>query len=258
MDSVRLAQCADIAHCVAEGVPVLDQLLELLDRTVGADVISASALRLGELPQAEVALRGASPMTAEEMRLWPQLLPTHPYVDRLQRGPEQASRSSDAVPLRDLQRLDVYDLLLRPRGSTYQAGLLLERTPTSMLLVSLWRPTVDFSDRELEVLETLRRPVAAATAYRSALDWLLAAAGHPANGTVLTVRQREVTALVARGLTNEQVARRLGIAPRTVRKHLDDAWARTGTTSRASLAAWWAGAEVSRSRDGAGRAATPA
>ncbi|GAA2724941.1 helix-turn-helix transcriptional regulator [Cellulomonas aerilata] len=241
MDSVRATQCAEIAHCVAAGVPVLDQLLILLDRSVGADVLSVSALRLGELPQSEVALRGASPMTEEEMRLWPQLLHTHPYADHLQRGPQAASRSTDVVPLRDLQRLDVYHLLLRPRRSTYQAGLLLERTPTSMLLVSLWRPTRDFSDREMESLDELRRPVAAAMAYRTALDSLVAS-GAPADATVLTTRQRQVAALVARGLTNDQVARQLGISPRTVRKHLEGAWARTGTSSRASLAAWWAGA----------------
>ncbi len=236
-----MARCAELARCGAAGLPIMDDVLELLDLAVGADVLSVSELRLGELPRSEVAVRGATPLTDEEWRLWPQLLPTHPYLRLLATGPDRASRSSDAVPLRRLQRLEVYERLLRPRGSTYQAGLLLERTPTSLLLVSLWRAERDFTDREVDTLETLRRPLAAGLAYGAALASLVAACSTPA-AAVLTVRQRHVVALVARGCTNEQIARRLAISPRTVRKHLEDAWDRTGTTSRAALAAWWAGA----------------
>jgi DNA-binding CsgD family transcriptional regulator len=54
----------------------------------------------------------------------------------------------------------------------------------------------------------------------------------------LTVREREVMHLVAEGLTSEQIGRRLGIAERTVRKHLSAVYAKAGLNGRAA-AGWW-------------------
>ena len=55
----------------------------------------------------------------------------------------------------------------------------------------------------------------------------------------LTVREGEVMHLVAEGLTSEQIGRRLGIAERTVRKHLSAVYAKAGLNGRAAAAAWW-------------------
>ena len=64
----------------------------------------------------------------------------------------------------------------------------------------------------------------------------------------LTVRQLQVAALVAEGLTNRQIAERLGIQERSAEGHLERIRLRLGVTSRAQVAAWWAreaaGAEV--------------
>ena len=48
----------------------------------------------------------------------------------------------------------------------------------------------------------------------------------------LTKRQVQLMALVAQGLTNRQIASRLGIAEGTVRTHLEHAFERLGVTSR--------------------------
>lgn len=50
----------------------------------------------------------------------------------------------------------------------------------------------------------------------------------------LTTRQAQIALLLVDGLTNEQIARRLGIAPGTVRKHLELVFARLGVPSRAA------------------------
>ena len=47
----------------------------------------------------------------------------------------------------------------------------------------------------------------------------------------LTRRQRELLGLVAAGHTNGQIARRLSISEATVRKHLENIFARLGVTS---------------------------
>ncbi|MFT4231406.1 MAG: helix-turn-helix transcriptional regulator, partial [Leucobacter sp.] len=52
----------------------------------------------------------------------------------------------------------------------------------------------------------------------------------------LTPRQREVAVLVAEGCTNAQIASRLGISPRTVERHLSDAFTTWGLSSRTALA----------------------
>jgi pimeloyl-ACP methyl ester carboxylesterase/DNA-binding CsgD family transcriptional regulator len=56
----------------------------------------------------------------------------------------------------------------------------------------------------------------------------------------LTARQLQVAALVADGLTNRQIAQRLGIEERSAEGHLERIRQRLGVTSRAQVAAWWA------------------
>lgn len=55
---------------------------------------------------------------------------------------------------------------------------------------------------------------------------------------VLTTREREVVALVARGLSNRQIADRLVISERTAEAHVANVRAKLGLSSRAQIAAW--------------------
>jgi ATP/maltotriose-dependent transcriptional regulator MalT len=52
----------------------------------------------------------------------------------------------------------------------------------------------------------------------------------------LTRREREVLDLVAAGATNAAVAEALVVAPGTVKKHLDNVYAKLGVSSRAAAA----------------------
>ncbi len=54
----------------------------------------------------------------------------------------------------------------------------------------------------------------------------------------LTPREREVLGLVAAGLANKQIARRLGITDRTVKAHLTSVFARLGVEDRTQAALW--------------------
>ena len=58
----------------------------------------------------------------------------------------------------------------------------------------------------------------------------------------LTARQLQVAALVAGGLTNRQIAGRLGIEERSAEGHVERIRQRLGVRSRAQIAAWWASA----------------
>jgi DNA-binding NarL/FixJ family response regulator len=54
----------------------------------------------------------------------------------------------------------------------------------------------------------------------------------------LSGREREVLALLATGLANKQIARRLGIAERTVKAHLTSIFQQLGVTDRTQAALW--------------------
>jgi DNA-binding CsgD family transcriptional regulator len=56
--------------------------------------------------------------------------------------------------------------------------------------------------------------------------------------SVLTRRELEVAALVARGLTNRQAAEQLLVATRTIETHLEHIFAKLGVQTRAEVAAW--------------------
>jgi DNA-binding NarL/FixJ family response regulator len=54
----------------------------------------------------------------------------------------------------------------------------------------------------------------------------------------LTPREREVAALVARGLMNRQIAAELVIGERTVETHVANVLGKLGLKSRAQVGAW--------------------
>ena len=54
----------------------------------------------------------------------------------------------------------------------------------------------------------------------------------------LSQREREVLELVTDGLSNKQIARRLGITERTVKAHLTNVFQRIGVTDRTQAALW--------------------
>ena len=56
--------------------------------------------------------------------------------------------------------------------------------------------------------------------------------------SVLTRREREVTALVSRGLTNREIARQLTVTEGTVGTHVEHILAKLGLRSRTQVATW--------------------
>jgi non-specific serine/threonine protein kinase len=60
-----------------------------------------------------------------------------------------------------------------------------------------------------------------------------------ADGTArLTPREQEIAPLIARGLTNRQIAAQLGIAERTADTHVENILDKLGLRSRVQVAAW--------------------
>ena len=116
-----------------------------------------------------------------------------------------------------------------------------------------------FSDREhiLEALDAgaigfllkvaepdeLRRGIEAAARGESPLapkaaHALISARTERKPSSTLTDREREVLILLAQGLANKQIARRLGIAEKTVKAHLTNVFQRIGVADRTQAALW--------------------
>lgn len=74
---------------------------------------------------------------------------------------------------------------------------------------------------------------------RAARELLSARAEAPSRSSVeLTARETEVLGLVRGGLSNKQIARRLGITERTVKAHLTSCFQRIGVLDRTQAAVW--------------------
>jgi DNA-binding CsgD family transcriptional regulator len=62
--------------------------------------------------------------------------------------------------------------------------------------------------------------------------------GRPPHPDVLTPRQQEVLEYVRQGMTNEQIARQIGISPDGVKFHVSEILSRTGKRRRGEAAEW--------------------
>lgn len=90
----------------------------------------------------------------------------------------------------------------------------------------------EFSQHETDLLVVLHQHLAAMR------ETALAHAASQAPGSVdLTPREAQVLSWVAYGKTNEEIGSRLFMAPSTVHKHLENAYAKLGVHSRAEATA---------------------
>jgi DNA-binding NarL/FixJ family response regulator len=152
-----------------------------------------------------------------------------------------AATVDEAAPLLDAARVDV--LLLDLRLSQEFGFRLLEgrgARPAVVIVTSYDYPQyVDAALRMgatgyvlktapvAELLDAIRRAAAGKLAFN-----LRPGTGAPP----LSARERQVVAAVSDGLSNDEVAARLGIAPRTVESHLRRLFDRHGVASRTELA----------------------
>jgi len=88
--------------------------------------------------------------------------------------------------------------------------------------------------------ETLSREARAGRLDGEAVSAVLEAAGHRApripRPAGLTEREAEVIGLLARGMQTKQIARALGISTKTADRHVQNAYAKMGVSTRAAAA----------------------
>ena len=169
-----------------------------------------------------------------------EILDEHPLCrHQLAYADFSARRLSDVISRRRLRASRVYAEWFRPWSveAELEAGISTSRTCTRNFVLS--RGDGDFSERDRAMLELVRPHLARIRE----MSELRRATGDTAEDLDrLTTREREVLELVGAGLTNAGIAERLWISPATVKKHLENIYAKLGVANRTQAA--------SRSRTG--------
>ncbi len=141
---------------------------------------------------------------------------------------------TDLAELRTLRALPLYTDFYRPRGTIDQLLCVVEVDDRAGRVLTLSRSRPGFSPRDRALVDLLAPHLAQALA-RAERPAVTPVAGVTAE--VLTAREREVAAQVTRAACDRQIARHLGISPRTVQKHLQQIYRKLGLTSRTELMA---------------------
>ncbi|WP_410673651.1 response regulator transcription factor [Amycolatopsis sp. cmx-4-68] len=145
---------------------------------------------------------------------------------------------SDLADRRTLRGLPLYTDFYRPRGTVDQLLCVVQVDHRHGRVLTLSRSRPGFAARDRELVDLLAPHLAQAFAREEQPP--VGAAPRVAT-ELLTAREREVAGLVARAATDREIARRLGISPRTVQKHLQQSYRKLGLTSRAELMVHLAG-----------------
>ncbi|MFC9234066.1 response regulator transcription factor [Streptomyces decoyicus] len=149
-------------------------------------------------------------------------------------GPGTPMRRSTLQTRGEFHALAAYRDVYRPLDAEQQLAMSFpagyaDGVPRKVC-VAISRSGSDFSDDD----------VAAAALLRTRLSRVLNRLAPPTSPpSPVTRRESAVLALLARGLTNQQIAHRLAISPRTVDKHLEHAYAKLRVGGRVEAANAW-------------------
>jgi DNA-binding CsgD family transcriptional regulator len=142
---------------------------------------------------------------------------------------------SDVLSRREWHRTDLYAEAYGRLGQEDGLALDIPLSRSGVLTLNMTRARRGFRDTERLGLRLIEPHVQACWQRLQAQERLRAAAVAHDGATPgrLTAREREVLLWVANGLRNQQIAEQLGIRPATVKRHLENLYAKLGVGGRA-------------------------
>lgn len=141
-------------------------------------------------------------------------------------------RISDLLSDRELRSTRVYSQVFRPAGVTHQLALVNRRSSlTDNAGYTVCRQGMDFTDDEVE-LATLLQPLLLAVHQVMAAFEPSPPPGPVTEPYGLTATELDILSLLAAGLTAVAIGHVRRISPRTVRKHLENIYAKLGVHDR--------------------------
>jgi DNA-binding CsgD family transcriptional regulator len=220
------------AWALAGDRPFSLETLEALARLIPCDTLGYSDL--DRLQRREIEYVGADDGGGGEP-FW-AIIDEHPLVSAPAGLADfSAIRLSDVISRRRLVATRVYAEWFGPYEieAELEAGIARSRARTRNFVLE--RTSGDFSARDRAVLELVRPHLA--RIYETTQLRRAAGLTELADLERLTAREAEVLELVAGGLTNAAIADRLWIAAGTVKKHLDNIYAKLDVTNRTAASA---------------------
>lgn len=140
-----------------------------------------------------------------------------------ERGMGRAGTTTDFYGVAEWRRQPMYHEFFKPSGVEWCLVLpLMGPAGVSRRLVLFRAAGSPFGEKDKALVTVLRPHVVEA----------LRAHSRGLASQVLTPRQQELIRLCAEGLDNTRIARRVGVSTDTVRKHLENAFARLDVSSR--------------------------
>jgi DNA-binding CsgD family transcriptional regulator len=222
-----------LAWDAAQAEPFPSETIEALQRLIPSDI--AAYCELDEVARTVIAYVGTDEDGDPDGVFW-DIVEEHPTCRYQQAYNDfSAIRVSDLVSNRHLRNSSVYADWFRPAGITgeLECGIANSRARTRTFVLD--RCGGDFSDRDVAMLALLRphlTRIRETTELRAAVT-----SAQPTHAERLTAREAEIFDLVAVGLSNADIAERLWISPGTVKKHLDNIYAKLGVRNRTAAVA---------------------
>jgi DNA-binding CsgD family transcriptional regulator len=237
-DVERLLSFVAQAESMGADDPFTPELLVELGRLVEADWIGYNeldcirrrTLLLTQLP-------GEHDAAGLDEDAW-EILQDHPVCQAHVRGDFRTLKVSDFLNRREFHRMKLYTDWFRPFGVEYELELAIPsplwHTRTFIFDREAGR---DFTERDRLILDLLKPHLV--RLWQDANERRQASAD--VDPVHLTAREREVLQWVARGKTNTDIARLLWLSPATVRKHLENVYAKLGVRTRTAAVARFMG-----------------
>jgi DNA-binding CsgD family transcriptional regulator len=225
----------EAAWALADARAFTTETLDALRELVPCDEVSYCVLdRVQRRNIAYIDTTGGEGDSDDEP-FW-RIVDVHPLCRHQQAYADfSATRLSDVISRQRLVNSRIYAEWFRPYGveAELEAGISRSRARTRNFILE--RTHGDFSTRDRAVLELVRphlRRINEMTQLRRTVR-----DPEPDELNRLTPREAEILELVAAGLTNAAIAERLWISPGTVKKHLENVYAKLGVANRTAAIA---------------------
>ena len=191
-----------------------------------------------------VVVSGIPPLSDEAVERARSVVAEHPVLNRADWFDQPTHRVSDLVSLPRFWDTNVWRCMhgMADGRGRFPASVNFGVHAGKAVFLGVHRTHSDFSDTDMETLDSLREPLTSALAFRAAWNHTAVRLGRQfalPDDRQFTRREGEVLALVARGWTNGRIGHMLGITERTVRRHLENVYAKIGVSNRAAATTEW-------------------
>jgi DNA-binding CsgD family transcriptional regulator len=221
------------AWSLADERPFTPETLAALNELIPSDLLAYC--ELDHVHHREVDYVGTDDGEGDIDLFW-RIVDEHPLCQHQQAYLDfSAKRLSDVISRPRLIKTRVYAEWFRPYGVEVELEIGIARSRARTRNFILDRAHGEFSERDRAVLELVRshlRRIYKMTALRREV-----ASPEPEDLNRLTAREAETLELAGAGLSNAAIAERLWISPGTVKKHLENIYAKLGVTNRTAAAA---------------------